>query len=51
MKVYFYQSDIDEFMKQKDTLCESIRRGDVTFAYAVFSTYLARLKERIPHGR
>ena len=47
MKVYFYQSDVDEFMKHKDELCDSIRRGDVTFAYTVFRTFLDRVDERI----
>ena len=27
MKVYFYQSDIDEFMKHKDELCDRIDQG------------------------
>jgi carboxyl-terminal processing protease len=47
MKVYFYQSDIDEFMKHKDELCDAIRRGDVSFAYDVFRTFLARVDERV----
>jgi carboxyl-terminal processing protease len=47
MKVYFYQSDIDEFMKHKDDLCDAIRRGDVNFAYNVFHTFLERVDERI----
>ncbi len=47
MKVYFYQSDVDEFMKQKDELCDAIRRGDVNFAYKVFHTFLERVDERI----
>ena len=47
MKVYFYQSDIDEFNKHKDELAESIRKGDVRFAYTVFLTYLQRIDERM----
>jgi carboxyl-terminal processing protease len=47
MKVYFYQSDIDEFMKHKDDLCDAIRRGDVSFAYNAFHTLLERVDERI----
>ncbi len=46
-KVFFYQSDIDEFMRQKDDLCESIRRGDINFAYQVFHTLLQRVDERV----
>jgi carboxyl-terminal processing protease len=47
MKVYFYQSDIDEFTKSKDTLCDSIRKGDIGFAYKVFRTFLQRVDERV----
>ncbi|MCE5267530.1 MAG: carboxy terminal-processing peptidase [Planctomycetaceae bacterium] len=47
MKVYFYQSDVDEFTRQKDVLCESIRRGDIRFAYQVFHTLLQRVDERV----
>jgi carboxyl-terminal processing protease len=47
MKVYFYQSDIDNFMQHKDELCDAIRKGDVNFAYAVFRTFLERVDERI----
>ena len=47
MKVYFYQSDIDEFMRQKDDLCELIRRGDINFAYQVFHALLQRVDERV----
>ena len=47
MKVYFYQSDIDEFMKHKDELCDSIRKGDIGFAYTVFRTFLQRVDERV----
>jgi carboxyl-terminal processing protease len=47
MKVYFYQSDIDEFMKHKDELCEALARNDVTFAHTVFRTFLQRVDERV----
>ena len=47
MKVYFYQSDVDEFMKHKDELCDSIVRGDISFAYTVFRTFLQRVDERV----
>ncbi|MEN6449420.1 MAG: carboxy terminal-processing peptidase, partial [Thermoguttaceae bacterium] len=46
-KVFFYQSDVDGFMLQKDTLCEAIRRGDMKFAYQVFQTLLQRIDERV----
>lgn len=47
MKVYFYQSDIDEFNKSKDGLADTIRKGNVTFAYKVFLTFLERIDERV----
>jgi carboxyl-terminal processing protease len=47
MKVYFYQSDIDEFMKHKDDLCDSIRKGDLSFAFTVFRVFLQRVDERV----
>ena len=50
MKVYFYQSDIDEFMKHEDDLSEWISKGDISFlnfAYTVFRTFLQRVDERV----
>jgi carboxyl-terminal processing protease len=47
MKVYFYQSDIDEFRKYKDGLYEAIEGRDLSFAYKVFRTFLQRVDERV----
>src|SRR5262249_53572487 len=47
MKVYFMQSDIDEFSKQKTTLADSIKRGDVSFAYDVYDRFLQRVDQRV----
>ena len=41
MKLYFYQSDVDEFKQHQDELCDWISKGDITFAYTVFRTVLA----------
>jgi carboxyl-terminal processing protease len=46
-KLYFNQSDIDEFMKSKDDLSEQVKKGDLNFAYTVFKTYLKRVDERV----
>ncbi|MBN2580144.1 MAG: carboxy terminal-processing peptidase [Pirellulales bacterium] len=46
-KMYFYQSDVDEFARQKDHLTELAWNGDVTFAYKVFRRYLQRVDERV----
>jgi carboxyl-terminal processing protease len=47
MKLYFYQSDIDEFMKHQDELSGRMRRGDISFAYTVYNTLLHRIDERV----
>ena len=45
-KLYFLQSDVDEFSKQKHQLDDMIKRGDIRFAYDVYHRYLKRLEER-----
>jgi carboxyl-terminal processing protease len=47
MKVYFYQSDIDEFMVQQDKLDDMMRGGDTEFGYTVFKRFLQRVDERV----
>jgi carboxyl-terminal processing protease len=47
LKLYFYQSDVDEFSKQKDVLAEQAQKGDIRFAYTVWQTFLARVDERV----
>ncbi len=46
-KLYFYQSDIDGFATKKDDLDDQIKRGDVSFSFAVFRTLLRRIDERV----
>lgn len=47
MKVYFYQSDVDEFRKSEQLLDDQIQKGDMKFAYTVFNRFLQRLNERV----
>ncbi len=47
IKVYFYQSDVDEFTKHQDELIELIRKNDITLAYVVFQRFLQRVDERL----
>jgi carboxyl-terminal processing protease len=47
LKLFFYQSDIDEFMRNRSRLDDLFRRGDIRFAYDVFARFLARVDERI----
>jgi carboxyl-terminal processing protease len=46
-KVYFYQSDIDNFMKHKDDLDDMAKKGDVSFGYEAFKVFLQRIDERL----
>ena len=47
LKLYFYQSDIDEFGKYENFLDDMLRKNDTTFAYKVFKRFLERVDERV----
>jgi carboxyl-terminal processing protease len=47
MKMYFYQSDYDSFARYKDRLADLAQQGDISFAYMVYNTFLARIDERV----
>jgi carboxyl-terminal processing protease len=47
LKLFFMQSDIDEFMTQRDKLDELLKNGDVRFAYTVFDRFLTRVNEQV----
>ena len=47
MKVYFYQADVDGFMKLEDDLDDKLKTGDTSFSYNVFNTLLKRIDERV----
>jgi carboxyl-terminal processing protease len=46
-KLYFYQSDVDEFTKYQDELISMIQKNDVSFAYVVYKRFLQRVEERV----
>jgi carboxyl-terminal processing protease len=46
-KLYFYQSDVDTFLKSQDDLDDMARNGDLRFAYEVFGVFLKRVDERV----
>lgn len=46
-KMYFYQSDIDEFGASADELDDLAKSGDLSFAFAVFNRFLKRIEERL----
>ncbi len=46
-KVYFMQSDIDEFNQHKDDLDDWAKQGDIRFGYTIFKRFLERMDERV----
>lgn len=47
MKVYFLQSDIDEFRREENQLDDRLQDKDISFAYKVFERFLTRVDERV----
>jgi carboxyl-terminal processing protease len=45
-RLYFLQSDVDEFAPQKDRLDDMLAAGDAKFAYAVFDRFRERVTDR-----
>jgi len=50
MKVYFAQSDIDEFAVWRTDLDDEMKRGDFTAAFAIFRRFLQRVDQRTETG-
>ena len=46
-KMYFLQSDVDEFMAKELLLDDEVKLGHVQFAYSVFNRFAMRLDERV----
>jgi len=46
-KLYFYQADFDRFYERNHDLDDMVAKGDVSFAYEVFKTFLRRVDERV----
>ena len=46
MKVYFMQSDIDEFSISKTELDDQLKRGEFSTAFAMFRRFLERIDQR-----
>ena len=46
-KLFFYQSDVDQFMADRNRLDDFFKRGDIQFAHKVFARFLARVEERV----
>ena len=47
MKLFFLQSDVDEFAREKSSIDDYVKRGDLRLAQKVFARFLQRVKERI----
>jgi carboxyl-terminal processing protease len=47
LKLFFYQSDIDDFNRSQQVLDDQLKHGDIRFAYDVFARFLARVDEKI----
>jgi carboxyl-terminal processing protease len=46
-KVYFTQSDIDDFKKRETELGDMLLKGDISHAYKVFGKFLERVDQRL----
>ncbi len=47
LKLYFYQSDIEEFEKAKLEIDNMVQNGDLGLAYQIFSRFIQRVDERV----
>lgn len=47
LKLFFMQSDVEEFSAQKNNLDDMLKKGDITAAYQIFDRFLQRVDERI----
>ena len=47
MKLYFYQSDIDEFNQSSTLIDDMVRNGDLSLAYTIFGRFIERVDDRV----
>lgn len=47
LKLYFYQSDIDQFAKKAKLIDDMIEKGDLSLAYEIFGRFIERVDERV----
>jgi carboxyl-terminal processing protease len=47
MKLFFLQSDVDEFMAERDKIDDYVKAGDTRIANRVFDRFLERVTERV----
>lgn len=51
MKLFFLQSDIDEFAGEKEAIDDYVKNGDVRLAKRIFDRFLQRVTERIAYAQ
>ena len=49
-RIYFTQSDIDEFEQYRETLDNLLLEGDINFGYLLFNRYRERLMDRLVYS-
>ncbi|NND96703.1 MAG: carboxy terminal-processing peptidase [Pirellulaceae bacterium] len=47
MKLYFYQSDVDEFQRSSKMIDDMVQQGDLSLAYKIFGRFIQRVDERV----
>lgn len=51
LKLYFLQSDIDQFQKYSEVIDDKVRAGNLDLAYYIFEQYTRRVDERVEQIR
>ena len=47
LKLYFYQSDVDEFHAKSNSIDDMVRVGDLSLGYDIFRRFISRVDERV----
>ena len=47
LKLFFLQSDIDQFATEKESIDDYVKRGDVSLAKRIYDVFLQRVTERV----
>ncbi|CAN0444746.1 unnamed protein product, partial [Hapterophycus canaliculatus] len=51
LKLYFLQSDVDQFRKYSEVIDDHVRAGNLDLAYYIFAQYTRRVDERVEQIR
>ncbi len=51
LKLYFYQSDIDQFAANSTRIDDMVRAGDLSLAYDIFRRFTQRVDERVAEAQ